>query len=107
MRGLMMDRPLLISSMIDFADLLVSASTVTALIYFHLDEYAINATIPLVVGTAIAIAGVALGLKRIEGVHIGQGKERAVCLTVTIVSQEETSGWRATIFRSLSSPAPE
>ncbi len=35
--------------------LLVSTCTVTSLIYFHLDEYAINATIPVVIGTAIAI----------------------------------------------------
>jgi putative membrane protein len=37
------------------AILAVSALPVVALIYFDLDEYAINASIPLVIGTAIAI----------------------------------------------------
>ncbi|MFT5175352.1 MAG: putative membrane protein [Gammaproteobacteria bacterium] len=37
------------------AILAVATFTVTSLIYFHLGEYAINASIPLVFGTAIAI----------------------------------------------------
>lgn len=35
--------------------LLIATTTVTTLIYFRLDEYAINQTIPVVFGTAIAI----------------------------------------------------